>query len=117
MTNKTLVTIVTDNRLVADTIATAVGATSKHDNYYIGNGYAVTWTTGCIIEATFKPGEKFVLASAQDMRQMYAHHFQFKMRNYDEILGWEKSKEDAIQLEVIKALWSKSHTVVNAMSP
>lgn len=117
MTNKTLVTIVTDNRLVADTIATAVGATSKHDNYYIGNGYAVTWTNGSIIEATFKPGEKFVLASAQDMRQMYAHHFQFKMRNYDEILGWEKSKEDAIQLEVIKALWSKSHTVVNAMSP
>ena len=117
MTNKTLVTIVTDNRLVADTIATAVGATSKHDNYYIGNGYAVTWTNGCIIEATFKPGEKFVLASAQDMRQMYAHHFQFKMRNYDEILGWEKSKEDSIQLEVIKALWCKSHTVVNAMSP
>ncbi len=29
MTNKTLVTIVTDNRLVADTIATAVGATSS----------------------------------------------------------------------------------------
>ena len=117
MTNKTLVTIVTDNRLVADTIATAVGATSNHDNYYIGNGYAVTWTNGCIIEATFKPGEKFVLASGQDMRQMYAHHFQFKMRNYDEILGWEKSKEDSIQLEVIKALWSKSHMVVNAMSP
>ncbi len=117
MTNKTLVTIVTDNCLVADTIATAVGATSKHDNYYIGNGYAVIWTNGCIIEATFKPDEKFVLATGQDMRQMYAHHFRFTMRDYDEVVGWDKSKEDASRLETIKALWSQSHTVVNAMSP
>lgn len=117
MTKKNLVTIVTDNRLVADTIATAVGANNQLDNYYIGNGYAVTWTCGCIIEATFKPGEKFVIASGQNMRQMYAHHFSFAMRNYDELLGWEKSAEDTAQLTAIKKLWAKSHTVVNAMSP
>lgn len=117
MTKKNLVTIVTDNRLVADTIATAVGATNQLDNYYLGNGYAVTWTNGNIIEATFKPGEKFILASGQDMRQMYAHHFSFAMRNYDNLLGWEKSQEDEAQLAVIRKLWAKSHTVVNAMSP
>lgn len=117
MTNKNLITIVTDNRLVAETIATAVGANSQHDNYYHGNGYAVTWTNGCIIEATFKPDESFVIASRQELRQMYAHNFQFAMRNYDEIVGWEKSKEDARQLNVIKALWAKSSAVVNAMSP
>lgn len=117
MTKKNLVTIITDNRLVADTIATAIGATRQFDNYFIGNGYAVTWTNGNIIEATFKPGEKFVLASGQDMRQMYAQHFSFAMRNYDNLLGWEKSEEDSAQLAVIKALWGKSHTVINAMSP
>ena len=117
MTKKNLVTVITDNRLVADTIATAVGATQKHDNFYLGNGYAVTWTNGNIIEATFKPGEKFVLASRQEMRQMYAHHFEFSMRNYDELLGWEKSKEDIARLNTIRALWDKSHTIVNAMSP
>lgn len=117
MTKKNLVTIITDNRLVADTIATAVGATKQFDNYYFGNGFAVTWTNGCIIEATFKPGEKFVLASGQDMRQMYAHHFSFAMRNYDTLLGWEKSEEDTAQLAVIRKLWCKSHTIVNAMSP
>ena len=117
MTKKNLVTIIADNRLVADTIATAVGATNQLDNYYFGNGYAVTWTNGNIIEATFKPGEKFVLASGQDMRQMYAHHFSFAMRNYDNLLGWEKSQEDEAQLAVIRKLWAKSHTVVNAMSP
>lgn len=117
MTKKNLVTIIADNRLVADTIATAVGATNQLDDYYFGNGYAVTWANGNIIEATFKPGEKFVLASGQDMRQMYAHHFSFAMRNYDDLLGWEKSQEDEAQLAVIRKLWAKSHTVVNAMSP
>ena len=117
MTKKNLVTIIADNRLVADTIATAVGATNQLDNYYFGNGYAVTWTNGNIIEATFKPGEKFVLASGQDMRQMYAHHFNFAIRNYDDLLGCEKSQEDEAQLAVIRKLWAKSHTVVNAMSP
>lgn len=117
MTKKTLVTVVTANRFMAETIARAIGATSELEGYYHGNGYAVTWTNGTIIEATFKPGKKFILSSGQDMRQMYAHHFSFAMRNYDELLGWEKSAEDTAQLNVIKGLWSKSHTVVNAMSP
>ena len=73
MTKKNLVTIITDNRLVADTIAKVVGATHDKESHYLGNGYAVTWTNGTIIEATFKPAEKFVLSSGQDMRQMYAH--------------------------------------------
>lgn len=117
MTKKNLVTVIAQNRLTADTIAKALGANETHENYYIGNGYAVTWTNGNIIEATFKPCEKFILASGQDMRQMYAHHFNFAMRNYDDILGWEKSKEDTAQLDTINSLWSMSHTVVNAMDP
>ena len=117
MTKKNLVTIITDNRLVADTIAKVVGATHDKESHYLGNGYAVTWTNGTIIEATFKPAEKFVLSSGQDMRQMYAHHFSFAMRNYDKLLGWEKSSEDTDQLNIIKGLWSKSHSIVNAMSP
>ena len=117
MKQKNIITVVTDHQITADTIARAIGANEKHEGYYLGNGYAVTWTGGNIIEATFKPGEKFVLASGQDMRQMYAHHFSFAMRNYDELLGWEKSGEDAAQLAVIKALWGKSHAIVNAMSP
>lgn len=117
MTKKTLVTIVAANRLMAETIARAIGATSEHEGYYHGNGYAVTWTNGEIIEAEYKRGEKFVMNSGQDMRQMYAHHFNFKMRNYDALLGWEKSKADESQLSVIKALWAKSSVIVNAMEP
>lgn len=108
MTKKILVTVVTANRFMAETIARAIGATSEHEGYYHGNGYAVTWTNGEIIEAEYKRGEKFVMNSGQDMRQMYAHHFNFKMRNYDALLGWEKSKADEAQLSVIKALWAKA---------
>lgn len=117
MTDKTLVTVVTANRLIAETIARAIDANTEHEGYYHGNGYAVTWTNGEIIEAEYKRGEKFVMNSGQDMRQMYAHHFNFKMRNYDALLGWEKSKADEAQLSVIKALWAKSSVIVNAMEP
>ncbi len=88
MTKKTLVTVVTANRFMAETIARAIGATSELEGYYHGNGYAVTWTNGEIIESEYKHGEKFVMNSGQDMRQMYAHHFNFRMRNYDALLGW-----------------------------
>lgn len=117
MTEKTLVTVVTSNRFMAETIARAIDANTEHEGYYHGNGYAVTWTNGEIIEAEYKHGEKFVMNSGQDMRQMYAHHFNFRMRNYDALLGWEKSKADEAQLSIIKALWAKSSTVVNAMEP
>ncbi|WP_290088947.1 DNA topoisomerase [Paramuribaculum intestinale] len=102
---------------MAETIARAIDANTYHEGYYYGNGYAVTWTNGEIIEAEYKRGEKFVMNSGQDMRQMYAHHFNFKMRNYDALLGWEKSKADEAQLSIIKALWTKSSVVVNAMEP
>ena len=68
MTKKTLVTVVTANRFMAETIARAIGATSELEGYYHGNGYAVTWTNGEIIESEYKHGEKFVMNSGQDMR-------------------------------------------------
>ena len=61
MTKKTLVTVVTANRFMAETIARAIGATSELEGYYHGNGYAVTWTNGEIIESEYKHGEKFVV--------------------------------------------------------
>lgn len=117
MIHKNLTTIVAANHLMADTIAKAIGATSQHEGFYHGNGFAVTWTNGCIIEATYNNDESFVMSSTMDMRRMYAHNFAFKMRNYDELVGYKKSELDANQLETIKALWKKSHTIVNAMHP
>lgn len=117
MIQKNLTTIVAANHLMADTIAKAIGATSQHEGFYHGNGFAVTWTNGCIIEATCNTDESFIMSSNMDMRLMYAHNFSFKMRNYDKLLGYKKSEQDAKQLSTIKALWKKSHTIVNAMYP
>lgn len=117
MMKNQLTTVIAPFQLMAQTIAKAIGANEEHTGYYLGNGYAVTWTNGEIIEATFKPSQKFVMSSYQDMRQMYAHHFEFKMRNINAIVGWEKSKQDAAQLDTIKALWTKSEVIVNAMTP
>lgn len=117
MTNKKLITVVTDHRLMADTIATAIGATGKHEGYYYGNGYAVTWTNGRVIEATFKPCQSFVLSTKMDCRLVFANNFDLAVRNYDELVGYKKSEQDAKQLSVIEALWKMSHTVINATIP
>ena len=117
MKQKNLITVVTDHQITADTIARAIGANEKHEGYYLGNGYAVTWTNGQLVEATFSPQESFVLSTTMDSRLAYAHNFKFAMRNYDELVGYKKSDEDIRQLGTIKALWKMSLTVVNAMRP
>ncbi|MCM1004825.1 MAG: hypothetical protein NC082_07095 [Clostridiales bacterium] len=117
MKQKNLITVVTDHQITADTIAKAIGANEKHDGYYLGNGYAVTWTNGQLVEATFSPEESFVLSTTMDSRLAYAHNFKFAMRDYDELVGYKKSAEDTRQLETIKSLWKMSQTVVNAMHP
>lgn len=117
MKQKNLITVVTDHQITADTIAKAIGANEKHEGYYLGNGYAVTWTNGQLVEATFSPEESFVLSTTMDSRLAYAHNFKFAMRDYDELVGYKKSAEDIRQLDTIKALWKMSLTVVNAMRP
>ena len=117
MKQKNLITVVTDHQITADTIARAIGANEKHEGYYLGNGYAVTWTNGQLVEATFSPQESFVLSTTMESRLAYAHNFKFAMRNYDELVGYKKSDEDIRQLDTIKALWKMSLTVVNAMRP
>lgn len=117
MKQRNLITVVTAHQLTADTIAKALGANEKHEGYYLGNSYAVTWTNGSVIEATFKPDESFVLSTTMDPRLVYAHNFKFAMRDYDQLLGYKKTEQDKRQLATIKELWKMSHTVVNAMSP
>lgn len=117
MKQRNLITVVTGHQLTADTIAKALGASEKHEGYYLGNGYAVTWTNGSVIEATFKADESFVLSTTMDPRLVYAHNFKFAMRDYDNLLGYKKTEQDKRQLATIKALWKMSDTVVNAMSP
>lgn len=117
MKQKNLITVVTDHQITADTIAKAIGANEKQEGYYLGNGYAVTWTNGQLVEATFSPQESFVLSTTMESRLAYAHNFKFAMRNYDELVGYKKSAEDIRQLDTIKVLWKMSLTVVNAMRP
>ncbi len=102
--NKKIITVVTAHQLTADTIATAIGATEKHDGYYLGNGYAVTWTNGGVIEARFKSSERFILNPGMDPKLILAHNFEFVTRDYDELVGYNKSEHDAKQLATIKAL-------------
>ena len=110
-------TIIAEKPSVAREIARIVGATKREEGYFSGNGYAVTWTNGRVIEATFSPCESFVLSTTMDCRLVYAHNFKFAMRDYDSLVGYKKSEQDRKQLATIKVLWAISDIVVNAMIP
>lgn len=117
MKNTKLTTIIADNHLMAETIAEVLGAEDTHEGYYLGNGYAVTWTDGMIIEAAFKADNAFVLSSNMDARLAYAHNFDLTVRDIDSLVGYRKTAQDVQRLKVIKKLWAGSQTVINAMPP
>ncbi|SIQ91642.1 type IA DNA topoisomerase [Maribacter ulvicola] len=90
---------------VAREIASVLGATSKHDGYYEGNGYAVTYTFGhlCTLKEPndYKPHWK-----SWDLNNlpMLPDHFQTKVSGDS---GVQK------QFKIIKQLFDKADVVIN----
>ncbi|APQ16771.1 type IA DNA topoisomerase [Maribacter hydrothermalis] len=90
---------------VAREIASVVGANSKHDGYYEGNGYAVTYTFGhlCTLKEPndYKPHWK-----SWDLNNlpMLPEHFETKV-----------TKDAGIQkqFKIIKQLFDKADVVIN----
>ena len=117
MQENKLTLVITETHLMADNIAQAIGANDCHDDYYLGNGYAVTWTNGMIVEDELKRSVKFVTSSIMDVRKFYAHNFSFKLRDMDDIVGYGRRAKDERRLQTIRRLWEMSETVVNAMCP
>ena len=63
-------------------------------------------------------GEKQPCAvDINEKREVYAHNFEFAMRNYDEVVGYKKKARRMPAPQHIRSLWEMSHTVINAMLP
>lgn len=90
---------------VAREIASVLGATTKHDGYFEGNGYAVTYTFGhlCTLcePVDYKPHWK-----SWDLNNlpMLPEKFQIKVSNND---GIKK------QFKIVKSLFDKADVVIN----
>lgn len=117
MKTEKIITIVADSHLMADNIARAIGATPAGEYHYAKEGYAVTWTNGSIVEASYNPKQPFILSDSMTPQQVYAHNFDFAVRDYDKVVGYDKKAEDLARLDAIKALFKNSSLVINATMP
>ena len=90
---------------VAREIASVLGATTKHDGYFEGNGYAVTYTFGHLC-TLFEPADYKPYWKSWDLNNlpMLPEKFQVKVSNND---GIKK------QFKIVKSLFDKADVVIN----
>jgi DNA topoisomerase III len=90
---------------VAREIASVLGATTKRDGYYEGNGYAVTYTFGHLC-TLYEPSDYKPYWKSWDLNNlpMLPEKFQVKVSNND---GIKK------QFNIVKSLFDKADVVIN----
>ena len=90
---------------VAREIASVLGANTKHDGYYEGNGYAVTYTFGHLC-SLFEPDDYKAHWKRWDLNNlpMLPEKFQTKVTSNQ---GVQK------QFNIVKALFDKADVVIN----
>ncbi|WP_400078818.1 DNA topoisomerase 3 [Winogradskyella sp. R77965] len=90
---------------VAREIASVLGANTKYDGYFEGNGYAVTYTFGHLC-TLFEPADYKPYWKSWDLNNlpMLPEKFQVKVTNND---GIKK------QFKIVKSLFDKAEVVIN----
>ncbi|WP_179315268.1 type IA DNA topoisomerase [Winogradskyella undariae] len=90
---------------VAREIASVLGATTKHDGYYEGNGYAVTYTFGHLC-TLYEPVDYKPYWKSWDLNNlpMLPEKFEVKVSNND---GIKK------QFRIVKSLFDRADVVIN----
>ena len=90
---------------VAREIASVLGATTKRDGYYEGNGYAVTYTFGHLC-TLFEPSDYKPYWKSWDLNNlpMLPEKFQVKVSDND---GIKK------QFKIVKSLFDKAEVIIN----
>lgn len=90
---------------VAREIASVLGATTKRDGYFEGNGYAVTYTFGHLC-TLFEPADYKPYWKSWDLNNlpMLPEKFQVKVANND---GIKK------QFKIVKSLFDRADVVIN----
>ena len=100
-----MIVCIAEKPSVARDIAQVLGATERHDGYFEGNGYQVTWTFGHLCELKYpedyyEPWHRWSLAALP----MIPPRFGIRLKN---------DRGVAKQFKVIKSLFEKADSIVN----
>lgn len=106
-------TIIAEKPSVAREIARIVGATKREDGYLEGNGYAVTWALGHLVQPAMPEGYGFH-GFVSDNLPIIPETFTLLPRQVKTEKGYKPDSGVTAQLKVIERLFRESEQIIVA---
>lgn len=106
-------TIIAEKPSVAREIARIVGATKREEGYLSGNGYAVTWAFGHLVQLAMPDGYG-IRGFVRDNLPIIPDTFTLVPRQVRTEKGYKPDSSVAAQIKVIKRLFDASEQIIVA---
>lgn len=106
-------TVIAEKPSVAREIAFLLGAGSKNDGYFSGNGYFVTWAFGHLVGLGM-PSDYGISGFSGDALPILPNPFVLTERKMRRGKEWVSDKNSVRQLKVIEQLFQKSEGIIVA---
>ncbi len=106
-------TIIAEKPSVAKEIARIVGATKKEEGYMTGNGYAVTWAFGHLVQPAMPEGYGF-RGFVRDNLPIIPEIFTLVPRQVKTEKGYKPDSGVVAQIRIIEKLFNQSERIIVA---
>lgn len=106
-------TVIAEKPSVAREIASLLGAATKHDGYFSGNGYFVTWAFGHLVGLGM-PSDYGISGFNAESLPILPNPFLLTERKIKRGKDWVSDKNSVRQLKVIEQLFQKSEGIIVA---
>ena len=106
-------TIIAEKPSVAREIARIVGASKREEGYFSGNGYAVTWAYGHLVQLTMPEGYG-IHGFAREHLPILPDTFTLQPRHTKTEKGYKPEPSVVTQIRIVGRLFSESEQIVVA---
>lgn len=108
-----MITLITEKPSVAKDIAKIISATKKCDGYFTGNGYAVTWAFGHLVQLAMLSNYDYPNFKKECL-PILPEEFILIPRQIKAGKGYKNDPGAYKQLQIIQELFSKSEKIIVA---
>ncbi|MBA5791572.1 topoisomerase C-terminal repeat-containing protein [Flavobacterium sp. xlx-214] len=106
-------TVIAEKPSVAREIASLLGAETKNEGYFSGNGFFVTWAFGHLVGLAM-PDDYGIAGFSKEVLPILPNPFVLTQRRIKQGKEWIPDKNAIRQLKVIKSLFEKSSDIIVA---
>lgn len=108
-----MIAILAEKPSVAEAIARIVGASHKHQGYYEGDEYCVTWALGHLVSLALPPAYGYTRLTPDDL-PLLPNPFKLIIRQHRTDRGYVTDPAAVKQLRIIDEVFSRSQSIIVA---